>query len=114
MDIPPKGPVFHYRSRESFVGVSAADVVYSSNRSTYGPPVDTEGLVLLPDGGAEGGKRFLGVPDDNRSAILPEVVASVAGRGDGVRGNGGGGRAPAHGVTPLAIWVGFGVMAPTE
>src|SRR3989442_14075439 len=88
MDIPPKGPVFHYRSRESFVGVSAADVVYSSNRSTYGPPVDTEGLVLLPDGGAEGGKRFLGVPDDNRSAILPEVVASVAGRGVAVSGKG--------------------------
>ena len=114
MDIPPKGPVFHYRSRESFVGVSAADVVYSSNRSTYGPPVDTEGLVLLPDGGAEGGKRFLGVPDDNRSAILPEVVASVAGRGYAVSVKGVGARTPLYGSTPLDFAFDSDFIAPTQ
>ena len=101
MDLPRIGPVFHYRSRESFVGVAAVDVVSSSNRAAYGEIPETTGLVLLPDGGVEEGKRFLGVPDDNRSAILPDVVTLVAGRGYAVSVKGVGARTPLYGSTPL-------------
>lgn len=113
MDRPRFGPVFHYRSRESFVGVPAADVVYSSNRSTYGPLTETEGLVLLPDGGEEG-KRFLGVPDDNRSAIFPEIMAVVAGRGYAVSVKGVGARTPLYGTTPLDFAFDSDFRAPTQ
>jgi len=94
-------PVFHGSSREPFVGVPAASVVPSGNRSAYGPLDGTDGLVFLHEEAGVQGRRVLGIPDNNRSVILPEFATTIGGRGYALSVKGVGARAPLYGSSPL-------------
>src|SRR2546422_2361406 len=101
MQLDLQGPVIHGAAREAFGGVPAAGVTLASNRHLYGSIDETAGLVLLPLVPNLEGRRFLGVPDDNRSVILPDVVSTVEGRGYAVSVKGVGARAPLYGQSPI-------------
>ncbi len=96
-----RGPVIRGVPREPFVGVAAASVLPAANRSRYGALEGADGLAFLREAAGAHGRRFLAVPDDNRSAILPEVVAEVDGRGYALSVKGVGARAPLYGSSPL-------------
>ncbi len=101
MEIRRRGPAIHGVAREPFIGVPAASVVPAANRAAYGAMDGTEGIVFVGEGTGARGRRFLGVPDDNRSAILPDVVTMIEGRGYALSVKGVGARAPLYGSSAL-------------
>lgn len=111
------GPVVLGEASTRLAALPAARVTRTAAGAALAPSLPTDGRVLLGTDRALDGAtaKYLGVPDGNRSVVIPSVTVELGGRDYALAVKGVGALASLYGDSPLdyALASDFDVGAPT-